>query len=170
MDLEVGCNIDLNGAAFKQIGEVVDDRLDCGISRTSLCSFTYLTYSNCGDIDYQQYTNCNDIRRFHVGFSVMEDGTEIFGWIELEGTRNDMAITRWAYEDSGTPLLVGQMPEEPCEGNLNGDGTVDAADLGLLLVAWGGWYPPADINNDGTIDGADLAQLLVAWDRDCGDD
>ena len=74
---------------------------------------------------------------------------------------------------SGNITDAGGNTEESscrCSPDINLDGRVNAADLGLLLVAWGGWYPPADINNDGTIDGADLAQLLVAWDRDCGDD
>ena len=49
-----------------------------------------------------------------------------------------------------------------CLGDLNGDGLVDGADLGVLLGAWGG-TGPADLNGDGTIDGADLGALLGAW-------
>jgi hypothetical protein len=45
--------------------------------------------------------------------------------------------------------------------DLNGDGTVDGADLGLLLGAWG--TPGADLNDDGTTDGADLGILLADW-------
>ena len=45
--------------------------------------------------------------------------------------------------------------------DLDGDGAADAADLGLLLGAWGG--TGADINGDGTTDGADLGLLLGAW-------
>jgi choice-of-anchor B domain-containing protein len=49
---------------------------------------------------------------------------------------------------------------EPAD--LNGDGFVDGADLGLLLGEWGG--PGAgDLNGDGTVDGADLGVLLGAW-------
>ena len=47
--------------------------------------------------------------------------------------------------------------------DLNDDGVVDGADLGILLGAWGGDYPPADLNADGVIDGADLGILLGAW-------
>ena len=47
--------------------------------------------------------------------------------------------------------------------DLNGDGTVDAADLSLLLGAWGTSGPTGDINNDGTVDAADLSLLLGAW-------
>lgn len=46
-------------------------------------------------------------------------------------------------------------------GDLNGDGLVDGADLGLLLGAWG--TPGADLNGDGTTDGADIGALLAGW-------
>lgn len=51
-------------------------------------------------------------------------------------------------------------------GDLNGDGVVDGADLGILLGAWGdGPGSPADLNQDGVVDGADLGILLSAWSR-----
>jgi hypothetical protein len=46
--------------------------------------------------------------------------------------------------------------------DLNGDGAVNGADLGLLLSNWGG-AGTGDFNNDGTVDGADLGALLSAW-------
>lgn len=47
-------------------------------------------------------------------------------------------------------------------GDLNGDGVVNGADLGLLIGAWGG-SGPADLNCDGIVDGADLGLLIGAW-------
>ncbi|MFO0875011.1 MAG: M12 family metallo-peptidase [Phycisphaerales bacterium] len=47
--------------------------------------------------------------------------------------------------------------------DLNGDGLVDGADLGLLLGAWGTNNALADLNGDGTVDGADLGLLLGDW-------
>lgn len=53
--------------------------------------------------------------------------------------------------------------EEPTvPGDLNGDGVVDGADLGILLGAWGS-RGPGDLNDDGTVDGADLGILLGNW-------
>ena len=46
---------------------------------------------------------------------------------------------------------------------MNGDGMVDAADLGLLVGAWGTADPNADINGDGDVDAADLGLLIGAW-------
>jgi hypothetical protein len=50
----------------------------------------------------------------------------------------------------------------PCVGDLNGDGAVAGADLGMLLSSWGS-SGPADLNGDGSVDGADLGLLLSAW-------
>lgn len=50
--------------------------------------------------------------------------------------------------------------------DLNGDGIVDGADLGLLLGAWGPCPSSccaADLNLSGEVDGADLGLLLGAW-------
>jgi len=49
-------------------------------------------------------------------------------------------------------------------GDINGDGIVNGADLGLLLGAWGACGGcPADINGDGLVNGADLGLLLGGW-------
>ncbi|MCB9846891.1 MAG: hypothetical protein H6814_00615 [Phycisphaeraceae bacterium] len=45
-------------------------------------------------------------------------------------------------------------------GDINGDGIVDTADLGVLLGAFGGSDPMADLNGDGVVDTADLGLLL----------
>lgn len=50
--------------------------------------------------------------------------------------------------------------------DLDGDGVVDAFDLGALLSAWGVCPPrecPADLNGDGKVDAADLGMLLASW-------
>ncbi len=56
-----------------------------------------------------------------------------------------------------------EMPAPPCDGDLNGDTVVDAADLAILLGAWGTGAGPADLDSNGTVNGADLAVLLGAW-------
>jgi formylglycine-generating enzyme required for sulfatase activity len=52
-----------------------------------------------------------------------------------------------------------------CAGDLNGDRSVDGADLGVLLFAWGPAVPqsPADLDGDGQVGGADLGLLLFGW-------
>jgi formylglycine-generating enzyme required for sulfatase activity len=55
---------------------------------------------------------------------------------------------------------------QSCAGDLNGDGAVNGADLGQLLLVWGPVTTgsiAADFNADGAVDGADLGGLLFAW-------
>lgn len=54
------------------------------------------------------------------------------------------------------------LPAPPqCVGDLNHNGTVDGADLGILLGNWG--LPGGDPNGDGTTNGADLGLMLSVW-------
>ena len=48
-------------------------------------------------------------------------------------------------------------------GDLNGDGVVNGADLGVLLSLWGSAGGPGDLNGDGIVNGADLGVLLANW-------
>jgi hypothetical protein len=52
---------------------------------------------------------------------------------------------------------------ESCTGDLNGDLSVDAADLAELLGAWGTAAKGADLDGNGQVDAADLAVLLGVW-------
>jgi len=57
-----------------------------------------------------------------------------------------------------------QLEPTPCPADLNGDGTVGAPDLGILLGGWG--TPEGDLDGDGTVGASDLAAFLAAW-GDC---
>ena len=49
------------------------------------------------------------------------------------------------------------------QGDLNGDGLVNAGDLAILLGAWGTTGGVSDINGDGAVDAVDLALLVGNW-------
>ena len=46
--------------------------------------------------------------------------------------------------------------------DINSDGSVDGADLAILLAGWKS-SGPGDLNQDGVVDGLDIALLLAAW-------
>ena len=50
----------------------------------------------------------------------------------------------------------------PVTGDMNSDGVVNAADLSILLGAWG-TPGPGDLTGDGLVNAADLSVLLGAW-------
>ncbi|MFO0827373.1 MAG: FG-GAP-like repeat-containing protein [Phycisphaerales bacterium] len=77
----------------------------------------------------------------------------------------DIAAAGWgAGAGSTVPVFLNCL--STCDADLNGDGVVNAADLGILLGAWGSSDPSADLTNDGAVDAADLGVLLGAW-GDC---
>ncbi len=49
------------------------------------------------------------------------------------------------------------------QGDLNGDGVVNAGDLSILLAEWGSIGSTADLDADGVVGAGDLAILLAAW-------
>ena len=81
----------------------------------------------------------------------------------------------WSDERDGSSRRIygqnlrvdGELGDAALVGDLNGDGVVNAADLGLLIVAWGpcgkGVPCPADLNEDGIVDAADLGFLFANW-------
>ena len=97
-------------------------------------------------------------------------GSSSGGEFSLDGTIGQVA----AGDMSGGDFQVmgGSLtPDTPmCElADLNCNGTVDGADLGLLLLNWGPCDAAAprcigDIDSDGLVDGSDLAILLGYWD------
>ncbi len=111
-----------------------------------------------------------------ISWTVLENVTEnAAAWVfksfrisDFVTPTADMRV-RWRASDLGAGSLVeagvddvfinGYSCAEAVVGDLDGDGNVNAADLAILLGAWGG-DGPADLNNDGTVNAADLAILL----------
>ena len=51
-----------------------------------------------------------------------------------------------------------------CPTDLNGDGTTNGEDFGILLIQWGDCPGcPADFDGDGIVEGPDVGLLLVGW-------
>jgi hypothetical protein len=71
--------------------------------------------------------------------------------------------SRESAEPGQRPLLTVEYttPSGPL-GDLDGDGRVSGADLGILLAAWGA-TGPGDLDGDGVVGGADLGVLLAHW-------
>ena len=51
----------------------------------------------------------------------------------------------------------------PCDPDLDGNGTVDARDLGIFLAYWGPKPTAGDLNEDGVVDATDLGLFLSLW-------
>ncbi len=104
-------------------------------------------------------------------------GTEVNGgWIFKEFRVADYVAptnqvrVRFIADDAGTGSLIEAAVDEVrlrkivCgnPADLNGDGTVNAADLAIMLSNWG-TGGVGDLNGDGSVEASDLAGLLGAW-------
>ena len=98
-------------------------------------------------------------------FGFLSDGAE-------DGTYTDTGIILCSDEDIPgetthqlSLTIEVEVGDSGNPGDINDDGQVNGADLGILLASWGTCPPPcpADINGDGVVNGADLGLLLAAW-------
>ncbi|MGA1223135.1 MAG: dockerin type I domain-containing protein [Phycisphaerales bacterium] len=93
---------------------------------------------------------------------------ELTAWVQplkagtFDGAIDVVRMRDGAGASQAIGVTVAGGPASPAD--LNGDGTVDAADLATLLNAWGKCNGcAADFNGNGSVDAADLAELLNAW-------
>ncbi|MFO0874092.1 MAG: choice-of-anchor R domain-containing protein [Phycisphaerales bacterium] len=99
-------------------------------------------------------TACEDVNCNLTGACCFPDG------VCLPRLESECAV------GGGTWYGVGSDCEDvtcgACSADLNDDGTVNGADLGIMLSQWGG-PGTADLDGSGTVDGGDLGILLAAW-------
>jgi hypothetical protein len=89
-------------------------------------------------------------------------------------TPSILGFSEWiAYGADGTqiPLALVQdrrvrvdlLPPASCPADFTCDGVIGAADIGVLLGAWGDNFGAPDIDGSGLVDANDLAALLGLW-------
>jgi len=96
------------------------------------------------------------------------NGTQAnFGWVI---TGNEVTLQSAKRFESHETTAIAWRPTmvvvytPPIPGDINGDGSVNGADLAAVLGAWGACGGcSADLNGDGVVDGGDLAVVLGHW-------
>ncbi len=78
---------------------------------------------------------------------------------ELDGLLGGSFLQQSSLRDA---RLVGG-----CQGDVNGDGVINTADLGLMLGDFGSGDPESDLNCDGSVNTADLGLLLNEFGGSC---
>ncbi len=78
-------------------------------------------------------------------------------------------IGAWREQDvtpSGVAYLY-DLSMLDCPGDINFDGVIDTADLGILVAEFGTMNEAADINGDGIVDTADLGVMVSVFGTSC---
>ena len=137
-----------------------------------------------GDGLYTLFTESDDGSRLLVDGQVVVTNDGLHGMVERAGTialkAGHHPLRIEFFENQGGAGLIARVQGPGISksvipasmlrrggsvlvGDLNGDGAVNGADLGLLIAQWGTPGPQADLNGDGTVNGADLGLLIAAW-------
>jgi hypothetical protein len=94
-------------------------------------------------------------------------GTAFSFWFDSDSPPTETEVTLGLFKNGGSIEFAGVAPmtSSAVPGDLNGDGVVDGADLGILLGSWGPCKGGcvADLTGDGQVNGADLGVLLANW-------
>lgn len=114
----------------------------------------------------------------HAGIVFSRDGSTIYSatigsptcvGISMLATIDPSTGSEAVIGSMGLPCVVGLTwgpPVPATSADLDDDGVVNGADLGLLLAAWGpcpAGCCTADLDRDGQVGGADLGLLLASW-------
>lgn len=112
-----------------------------------------------GVIDVTGDLQPSDGRIWELSLSAQAPIAGITDWNTWLRLHEVAPISEWV------TVTIGYLEaSEQTEGDLNGDGRVDAADLGLFLAAWGpNPGHPADFDGDGVVGGIDLGLMLLYW-------
>lgn len=71
---------------------------------------------------------------------------------------------------TGGFIYVAPYVYQPCDADVDGSGTVDTGDVGILLLLWGPTIPLfkfADLDRNGMIDSVDVGLVLLDFDLSC---
>ena len=141
--------------AYRSIPEVVERWT--GILSTPVLESATLPDAVPGDgstIEFDRHRSFEHPREFRF-YRVVNGGHD---WPGRSGNM-DIDATRDIWEFFASITI--DEPGDPAD--LDRDGRVDAADLGVLLGAWGPASDGGDLNGDGNTDSADVGLLLGAW-------
>ena len=92
-------------------------------------------------------------------FTVLSAGSLTGGFSSVTAPGAD-----WTVETVGGEVVATFTGMVGDPADLDGDGSVGAGDLAILLAGWGACAGcPADLDGDGSVGASDLASLLAAW-------
>ena len=121
------------------------------------------------DLALLRGNDCNDLIQIACSGDAVHWAPcqEYYSRIELDIPPGDYFVRLGGYEDavgSGTLTAVFTPESAACSADLNHDGLVNGADIGLLIAAWGPCIGcQADLTGDNIVSGADVGFFLSMW-------
>lgn len=126
------------------------------VSNNGGASWTTIWSHTGGSFEETSWSN------HELDLSAIADGqSDVRIRFTMGSTDGSVTYCGWNLDDVE---VSGVVPNQGVPGDLNGDGVVNGADMGLLLAQWGRCSGcDADLNGDGIVNGADMGLLLANW-------
>jgi len=141
---------------------ISSDRLMLLLSDPDWFAAEYMMDTTGQYFEYGLRFDGNNVEALVNGVVVMT-GTVGIGSGGAQAIVGDLSIHTGSLTHTASIEVKGVSECQPAD--LNCDGVVDGADLGILLSRWGSNDCAADLNGDGVVNGADLGILLSSWSR-----
>jgi len=179
------CHEDSVVGGIETPGNIFATALVANISDGNLCEQLPTVVEEPQDLVVQEG---DDAQFFIVATDPLPDGDFVLEWrhegVVVEPDSDNVTISNVTQADAGlyacymtngcgrtvsrSAQLIVVPP--PCDGDANGDRTVNGADLSVLLGQFGDSVTPgtgADFNASGDVNGADLSVLLGQFGTNC---
>ncbi|MHC5025360.1 MAG: DUF6923 family protein, partial [Planctomycetota bacterium] len=167
----IQASADLDAMGFDPAGRLLGSDTQPGSGLVGLydLSATANAYQLIGEFDMNGVVgSVNDVAFFDGQLLGLDDVTASLHIIDPEtGGRLSTLTLNGAGDMVG--LASGEIDagEPTIDGDVNGDGIVDVADLVAVMVAWGPCPPanpcPADQTGDGIVNVQDIIMVIVNW-------
>lgn len=140
---------------------IAADRILLSTADQNWSDQTYMVNTTTGFRDYQLVFAGNVVQARIDGETVLTAAVGTLPPNQADVLVGDLSLLGASQTFTASIVVEGTLPCAPAD--LNCDGSVNAADLAILLGAWGPATCGVDLNGDGSVDAADLAILLGAW-------
>ena len=152
---------------FSKVVDLIEDRIPADSIVPADATASVVTVEPLHGLDYRwehdgiEIPNATTSMLDLATIATLEDG-DLISVIVTDST--DMVRDEAARADWMTDRMdwIVSAPSAP-DPDLNGDGRVDGADLGIMLLYWGSSGTPGDLDGDGQVGGPDLGIMLAGW-------
>ena len=152
---------------FSKVVDLIEDRIPADSIVPADATASVVTVEPLHGLDYRwehdgiEIPNATTSMLDLSTIAMLEDG-DLISVIVTDPTdmvRDEAARTDWMTDRVDWTVSAPSAPDP----DLNGDGRVDGADLGIMLLYWGAVGTPGDLNGDGQVGGPDLGLMLAGW-------
>jgi hypothetical protein len=153
---------DLNGDSYPDVAVIADAAEDAADGATGRLVYVLTNSSSVSGDDVINFTSADAFDPLADPNSVELADFNNDGLLDVSTVNTDSGVT------GGSVTVFLSVAEESCVEDLNGNGSVDFADILQVIGGWGACPAPPeecplDLNGNGQVDFADILVIVGSW-------